>query len=83
MSETTPARAPDRAAPPLTVIGLRKTFDGGGGNPVEIIRSISFSLAKGEIVSIVGPSGCGKTTLLNMVCGLVAPSGGSVLWRGR
>jgi NitT/TauT family transport system ATP-binding protein len=83
MSETTPTRAPDSTAPPLTAIGLRKTFGRGGGNSVEIIRSISFSLAKGEIVSIVGPSGCGKTTLLNMVCGLIPPSGGSVLWRGR
>ena len=39
---------------------------------MEIIRSISFSLGRGEIVSIVGPSGCGKTTLLNLLCGLLA-----------
>jgi NitT/TauT family transport system ATP-binding protein len=49
---------------------------------LEIIRSISFSLARGEIVSLVGPSGCGKTTLLNLLCRLIEPSQGSVKWHG-
>ena len=35
-----------------------------------------------EFISIVGPSGCGKTTLLNMVSGLIPPSGGEILFRG-
>jgi NitT/TauT family transport system ATP-binding protein len=63
--------------------GLGKTFDADDGTTMEIIRSISFSLHRGEIVSIVGPSGCGKTTLLNLLCGLLPPSRGSVLWRGQ
>jgi NitT/TauT family transport system ATP-binding protein len=69
--------------PPLTAIDIGKVFDEEGDHPVEVIRSISFSLRRGEIVSIVGPSGCGKTTLLNMVCGLLPPSAGAVLWHGR
>ena len=48
-----------------------------------MIGSVSFELAAGEIVSIVGPSGCGKTTLLNLVCGLLPASTGSILWHGR
>ena len=44
---------------------------------------MSFTLHAGEIVSVVGPSGCGKTTLLNLVCGLLPSSAGSVLWHGR
>lgn len=48
-----------------------------------MIGSVSFDLGEGEIVSIVGPSGCGKTTLLNLICGLMAPTAGSVLWHGR
>ncbi len=40
-------------------------------------------MARGEIVSLVGPSGCGKTTLLNLLCSLLAPSRGAVLWGGR
>jgi NitT/TauT family transport system ATP-binding protein len=68
---------------PLTAIDLQKSFEDENEMPVEIIRSLSFSLAQGEIVSIVGPSGCGKTTLLNMICGLTPASGGSVLWYGK
>ena len=56
---------------------------GEDGRELEVIRSLSFSLAAGEIVSLVGPSGCGKTTLLNLLCGLLEPSRGAVLWRGR
>lgn len=63
--------------------GLGKTFDTDDGTIMEIIRSISFSLRRGEIVSIVGPSGCGKTTLLNLLCGLLPPSHGAVLWQGQ
>ncbi len=59
------------------------TFGIEDGRPTEVIRSISFSLRRGEIVSIVGPSGCGKTTLLNLVCCLLQPTRGAVLWHGR
>jgi NitT/TauT family transport system ATP-binding protein len=69
--------------PPVMASAVGKVFGAEDGNPTEVIRSISFSLQKGEIVSIVGPSGCGKTTLLNMICGLLAPSTGGVLWHGR
>lgn len=65
------------------MIELGKTFGTENGQPVEIIRSISLTLAAGEIVSIVGPSGCGKTTLLNTICGLMPASKGAVLWHGR
>ena len=50
---------------------------------MDVIGSVSFDLGEGEIVSIVGPSGCGKTTLLNLICGLLPPTAGSVLWHGR
>ncbi len=50
---------------------------------MDVIGSVSFDLGEGEIVSIVGPSGCGKTTLLNLVCGLLPPTAGTVLWHGR
>lgn len=55
---------------------------GDGNARIEVIRSISFSLQRGEIVSIVGPSGCGKTTLLNVICGLLHPTRGGILWHG-
>lgn len=46
------------------------------GRPV--INRLSFSIERGEIVSVVGPSGCGKTTLLRLVTGLIPVSRGAV-----
>ena len=69
--------------PPLQVRDLGKSFSGVDDQPIEVIRSISLTLAAGEIVSIVGPSGCGKTTLLNSICGLITRTRGQVLWHGE
>ncbi len=80
--ETAPAGG-EGAESPLVVSGLAKVFGEEDGRPVEVIRSVSLALARGEIVSVVGPSGCGKTTLLNLLCGLLPPSGGAVFWHGR
>lgn len=68
---------------PLQALDLGKAFLTDAGEELEIIRSVSFALERGEIVSLVGPSGCGKTTLLNLLCRLIEPSQGAVLWNGR
>ncbi len=68
-------------APPLVADHVAKTFD--GARPVPVIADLSLTLDAGRIVSIVGPSGCGKTTLLNVLCGLIPTSGGSVRWYGQ
>jgi spermidine/putrescine transport system ATP-binding protein len=47
------------------------------------VKDASFSVAKGEIFSLLGPSGCGKTTLLRMVAGFASPDGGRILLNGR
>ncbi len=49
----------------------------------EVLRSVDFSLAAGEFVSIVGPSGCGKTTLLRLVAGLAEPTAGQISASGE
>jgi ABC-2 type transport system ATP-binding protein len=49
----------------------------------EAVRGISFSLRRGEIVGLLGPNGAGKSTLIGMLTGLLAPTGGEVLWEGR
>jgi NitT/TauT family transport system ATP-binding protein len=67
--------------PPLVADRIVKTYD-GGREPVAVIADLSLTLEAGQIVSIVGPSGCGKTTLLNVLCGLIPPSEGSVRWYG-
>src|SRR5207244_8677421 len=58
---------------------IRKSF--GGGNPA--VDGISLTCKNGEYLVLLGPSGCGKTTLLRMIAGLEAPTGGDVLIGGK
>ena len=54
-----------------------------GGNQVEALRSVSFSVEPGEYVAIMGESGSGKTTLLNILAALDRPTAGEVFLNGR
>ena len=54
-----------------------------GGQQVEALHSVSFSVEKGEYVAIMGESGSGKTTLLNILAALDKPTAGSVRLEGR
>lgn len=47
------------------------------------LRDISFSVERGEIVSLVGPNGCGKSTLLQIISGILQPTSGRVVTKGR
>ena len=47
------------------------------------LREISFSVEKGATLGIVGPNGCGKSTLLQIICGILQPTTGRVVARGR
>jgi polar amino acid transport system ATP-binding protein len=47
-----------------------------------VLTDVSFTVQKGEVVSLVGPSGSGKSTLLRVLVGLTAPTGGSVALQG-
>lgn len=47
------------------------------------IDNLSFSIEKGEFVSIIGPSGCGKSTLLNIISGLLKPSNGKIIYNDK
>jgi NitT/TauT family transport system ATP-binding protein len=64
----------------LDRVGMTYRAESG---PVEALREISFSVARGELVALVGPSGCGKSTLLRIVAGLRAPTTGAVAVDGR
>ena len=48
---------------------VRKTYD-TGTSKLDALKSIDFSVTRGEMVAVMGPSGCGKTTLLNCLSGL-------------
>ena len=47
------------------------------------LREINFRVEKGETLGIVGPNGCGKSTLLQIICGILQPTTGRVVARGR
>jgi heme exporter protein A len=47
-----------------------------------LFQGLSFSLGPGELLEVSGPNGCGKTSLLRMLCGLLSPAAGEILWRG-
>lgn len=66
----------------LRTDNISKTY-GQGETKVEALKDVSFSVSKGEFVSIVGPSGSGKSTLLNMLGALDAPTSGKVFIDGR
>ncbi len=68
----------------LEVGGLRKIYTTRfGGNKVEALRNVSFTVEQGEYVAIMGESGSGKTTLLNILAALDKPTSGFVALDGR
>jgi NitT/TauT family transport system ATP-binding protein len=64
--------------PMLSINQMNLVYSSSRG-PVAAIRDLSFSIRKGEFVSILGPSGCGKSTLLRIVSGLLRPTSGKVI----
>jgi multiple sugar transport system ATP-binding protein len=62
----------------LEIRDLQKRF-----GAVEVLKSISLSMDKGDFLVLVGPSGCGKSTLLNCIAGLDETSGGKIIIGGR
>lgn len=68
----------------LTVNNLRKTYTTRfGGNKVQALTNVTFSVEQGEYVAIMGESGSGKTTLLNILAALDRPTGGEVILSGN
>jgi len=65
--------------PILDVKHLDKTYAGG----FEALKDVSLAIEPGEILALLGPNGAGKTTLINIVCGIVSPTSGSVLVNGH
>jgi ABC-2 type transport system ATP-binding protein len=73
LTEATMEAVPRTGAPALAVSKLRKNYAG-----LTALDDLSFIVGRGEIVGLLGPNGAGKTTTINMILGVLEPSGGSV-----
>ncbi len=49
----------------------------------KLFRGLNLALPPGQLLRVIGPNGAGKTSLLRMLCGLLAPAQGQVLWQGQ
>lgn len=65
------------AGPLLQVRNLSKSF-----GPVQALKSLSMTVAPGEVVALAGDNGAGKTTLIKTISGVFQPSGGEILLKG-
>lgn len=61
----------------ISITNLRKTF-----GAVTAVDGLTFDINKNEIFGLLGPNGAGKTTAINMICGLLPPSGGTIQFTG-
>ena len=68
-----------QSLPIIAVRGLTKTYATG----FQALKGIDLEIRQGEIFALLGPNGAGKTTLINIICGIVRPSGGTVLAGGH
>jgi ABC-2 type transport system ATP-binding protein len=63
----------------ISINGITKSYAGG----FEALKLVNLNIEKGEIFALLGPNGAGKTTLINIVCGIVTASSGSVTADGH
>jgi NitT/TauT family transport system ATP-binding protein len=77
-----PRLARHRAGLMLETKGIAKVY-GSGRRATHALEDVSFTVGGGEFVCVVGPSGCGKTTLLKCIAGLLRPTRGEVMLRGK
>jgi len=72
-----------QSSPILEMRKVCKAFERPSGEPLAALADIDLSLREGEILGLLGRSGCGKSTLLRIAGGLMEPTSGDVLYRGK
>ncbi len=76
--ETQAIEATTSSKPLLAVQELTRAFGG-----LVAVRDVSFDVYPGEVYGLIGPNGAGKTTVINMLSGLLPPTGGTITFRGQ
>jgi ribose transport system ATP-binding protein len=72
---------PVTTPPPSPILAVRNVCKSFG--PVEVLRDISFELRPGEIHALAGENGAGKSTLINIIGGVLTPTSGEIVLRGK
>src|ERR1700753_3475338 len=67
----------------ISIEAIAKRYPGSGRDEVAIFENLWLSIPRGEFACVIGHSGCGKTTVLNILAGLDAPSGGGLIVEGQ
>ena len=67
----------------INIEHLTKSFKKASTQDLLVLEEVNFKLHEGEIVALLGKSGSGKSTLLRIIAGLIAPSSGTVTYRGK
>ena len=79
--ETDPVTGEDPGAADsiVEVRGITKFY----GHDIHALDAINLDFPTGQMTTLLGPSGCGKTTLLKIIAGLLEPTAGDILVKGR
>jgi len=62
----------------LELARVSKRFGG-----LSVLQDVSFTVPEGKVFGLIGPNGAGKTTVFNLITGLIAPSGGTIRFKGQ
>jgi len=57
---------------------IRRTFSGDSYEKLDVLRNVSFSVKRGEMIGVIGANGSGKTTLLRLISGIYKPDAGTI-----
>ncbi len=63
----------------ISIKDVTKTYESG----LQALKPINLEIKRGEIFALLGPNGAGKTTLISIICGIVNPSGGTIVADGH
>ena len=79
----TSASPPEDMQPIIQARQIAKGYQQPEGKEIQVVAPMDLSIEPNTILALLGPSGSGKSTILRMLCGLLAPSSGEVLWHGK